>query len=202
PTAALTVTPAPLTVTADNASRYHEAANPKFTVTYSGFVLGQNLASSGVRGTPSCTTTATTASDVGTYPITCDAGTLSAMNYRFAFVPGSLTVEPAPTSLSAQPALLGLSPLTASLFTLSATLTSQVTRTGLAGQTLVFSAGSTTLCTAQTNASGTATCPLLSASVVPQVLATIESDGYRVTYAATKDFQSAHASAPLLGTGP
>jgi hypothetical protein len=42
-------------------------------------------------------TTATTSSPVGTYPITASAGTLTAANYAFSFVNGTLTVQPAPT---------------------------------------------------------------------------------------------------------
>ena len=89
----ITVAQAPLTVTADNQSRLFGAANPPLTATLSGFVLGQSLATSGVTGSASCTTTATTFSPGGGYPITCTVGTLSAANYSFAtFVPGTLTV--------------------------------------------------------------------------------------------------------------
>ena len=51
--------------------------------------LGGN---SGVTGLASCTTTATSSSAAGTYPITCTAGTLAAANYSFTFVAGTLTV--------------------------------------------------------------------------------------------------------------
>jgi photosystem II stability/assembly factor-like uncharacterized protein len=87
------VTKAPLTVTADDQSRAFGAANPPLTATLSGFVLGQVLATSGVTGQASCTTTATTFSPGGGYPITCTQGTLDATNYSFGpFVPGTLTV--------------------------------------------------------------------------------------------------------------
>jgi hypothetical protein len=89
----ITVTKAPLTVTADDKSRLFGAANPPLTATLSGFVLGQTLATSGVTGTASCTTTARVYSAGGDYPITCTVGTLTAVNYSFAtFVPGTLTV--------------------------------------------------------------------------------------------------------------
>jgi hypothetical protein len=56
-------------------------------------VLGQKLATSGVTGSASCSTTATKSSPPGTYPITCKVGTLNAANYSFAkFVNGTLTV--------------------------------------------------------------------------------------------------------------
>jgi len=84
---------APLTVSAVNVSRPHGSANPPLTAKLSGFVLGQKLATSGVTGSASCTTTATTGSPAGSYPITCKVGTLSAANYSFAkFVKGTLTV--------------------------------------------------------------------------------------------------------------
>jgi fibronectin-binding autotransporter adhesin len=92
--ATLTVTPATLTVTADNASRIYGIANPAFTASYSGFVNGQDLAGSGVTGSPSLTTVATPTSLPGAYAITAARGTLAAANYAFAFAGGTLTVNP------------------------------------------------------------------------------------------------------------
>jgi len=117
----LTVNRALLTVTAANASRVYAVANPSFTDTITGFVNGDN--SSVVSGAPSLTTTATATSVPGSYPITAAAGTLSAANYSFSIVAGTLTVTtaaqtitfPAPTS----PVTYGVSPIT-----LSATSTS------------------------------------------------------------------------------
>ncbi len=89
----LTVTQAPLTVTADAKSKVAGSANPALTATLSGFVLGQSLATSGVSGAASCSTTATAASPAGSYPITCVVGSLAAANYSFGpFVAGTLTV--------------------------------------------------------------------------------------------------------------
>jgi acetyl esterase/lipase len=56
-------------------------------------VLGETLKTSGVTDSPTCTTTATPSSPVGTYPITCTAGTLSSVNYGFKLVAGSLSVK-------------------------------------------------------------------------------------------------------------
>ncbi len=87
------VTKAPLTVTADNKSRLFGQNNPPLTATLSGFVLGQNLATSGVTGQASCTTNAMPFSPTGAYGITCTQGTLAAANYSFGpFVPGTLSV--------------------------------------------------------------------------------------------------------------
>ena len=94
----LIVTKAQLTVTADNQSRLYGDPNPAFTYVITGFVNGDDI--SVVSGAADCTTTATQASPVGTYPITCTVGTLAAQNYVFAFVPGTLTINPAPLTVN------------------------------------------------------------------------------------------------------
>jgi 6-phosphogluconolactonase (cycloisomerase 2 family) len=94
----LIVTKAQLTVTADNQSRLYGDPNPPFTYTITGFVNGDTI--SVVSGTADCTSTATQASPVGVYPITCTVGTLSAQNYVFAFVAGTLTINPAPLTVN------------------------------------------------------------------------------------------------------
>ncbi|HET9837172.1 MAG TPA: MBG domain-containing protein [Candidatus Angelobacter sp.] len=94
----LIVTKAQLTVTANNQSRLYGDPNPPLTYTITGFVNGDTIAV--VSGTADCSTTATLTSPVGTYPITCTVGTLSAQNYVFAFVPGTLTVNPAPLTVT------------------------------------------------------------------------------------------------------
>jgi hypothetical protein len=86
------VTKATLTVTANNLSRNDLSPNPTLTVSYSGFVNG-DTASHALTGAPSCSTTATTFSSPGSYPITCTQGSLAAANYTFAFAPGTLTVR-------------------------------------------------------------------------------------------------------------
>ncbi len=89
----LIVTKAPLVVTAVDKSRLFGTANPALTVTYTGFKNAQTLATSGVTGTPVCTTTATTTSPVGSYPITCKVGTLVSANYSLSFINGTLLVQ-------------------------------------------------------------------------------------------------------------
>ena len=86
----LTVTPATLTVTANDASRTYGTANPTFTDIVTGFANGDD--DSVLSGAASLTTTATTNSPVGSYPITAAQGTLSAADYVFAFQNGALTV--------------------------------------------------------------------------------------------------------------
>lgn len=98
------VTPAVLTVTATDASRFYNTANPPLTYTITGFV--NNDAPTVVSGTPNESTTATTSSAVGNYPITISQGTLAAANYGFVFVNGTLTI----TGATAQTITFGALP--------------------------------------------------------------------------------------------
>ncbi len=86
----LTVTKAQLTVTAVNKSKLQGAANPALTYTITGFVNGDK--SKVVRGKPTLRTTAVKKSPAGKYPIIVALGTLSAANYDFSLVNGTLTV--------------------------------------------------------------------------------------------------------------
>ncbi len=90
-----TISKAPLTVTASNASKIYGDAVPALTSVVSGFVGGESLATSGVTGAGVATTTATTATPVGTAVITSGAGNLAAGNYSFNLVNGTLTVTSA-----------------------------------------------------------------------------------------------------------
>jgi hypothetical protein len=90
PTTTANITKATLTVTADNKTRTASASNPTLTATYTNFVDGETLASSGVTGSPAMSTTTTTVA--GSYPITISTGTLGAGNYSFTFVDGVITV--------------------------------------------------------------------------------------------------------------
>src|SRR5207245_8070752 len=77
----LAVTPASLTVTADNKSKVYGATNPALTATITGYVNGDTA--SVVSGTPALSTVGTPSSAVGNYPITAAQGTLSAPDYAF-----------------------------------------------------------------------------------------------------------------------
>jgi sugar lactone lactonase YvrE len=108
-TGTVTILPAVLTVTANNASMPFGASPPTLTYTITGFVNGDS--SSVVTGAPAETTTATSSSAQGTYPITPSLGTLAAANYTFVFVNGTLTVGPPP----APDFLLSITPSTITL---------------------------------------------------------------------------------------
>jgi hypothetical protein len=84
----LNVAKAALTITADNKSKLQGEANPELTVTYSGFVNGDDA--SVLTTQPTVTTTATASSPVGSYPITVSGA--AAANYNITYVGGTLTV--------------------------------------------------------------------------------------------------------------
>ncbi|MDB5307092.1 MAG: hypothetical protein JWO38_1294 [Gemmataceae bacterium] len=94
----LTVTPAPLTIVVDNASRVVGAPNPTFTFTAQGLVGGDTSAV--VTGL-TLSTTATQSSPVGTYPITAAGTPTAGANYTVVNVlPGVLSVSPQLTSFA------------------------------------------------------------------------------------------------------
>ena len=95
----LTVGTAVLAVTANNTNRIYGATNPVFTVTYNGFLNGDNA--SVLSGAPVLTTSATTNSPKGSYIITNTIGSLSATNYSFSFTNGILTINPAALTVTA-----------------------------------------------------------------------------------------------------
>ena len=88
----LTITKVTLTTTAFNASRVYGVTNPAFTYAMTGFVNGDTQATA-TTGVPSLTTTATTSSADGTYPITGALGTLTSTSYTFVFVNATLTID-------------------------------------------------------------------------------------------------------------
>jgi type VI protein secretion system component Hcp len=101
------VSKAALIVTANDQTKITGEANPTFTVSYSGFVLGEGPAVLG--GTLTFSTTATTSSPPGAYPITPSG--LTSDNYAITFISGTLTVlsfDQATTNLVAQVDQAGL----------------------------------------------------------------------------------------------
>ena len=94
----LTITPAPVTVTAKAASREYGEVNPPLLFTYSGLKNGETDAVFTKK--PSITTTATLTSSVGQYAIIVSGG--EAQNYAFTYVPAKLTVTKAPLKVKAE----------------------------------------------------------------------------------------------------
>ena len=100
--ASWTVSKAPLTVSANSTSKIYGDANPALLASLTGFVNGQTLATSGVSGSASLSTSATTQTGVGSVAITVNRGTLNANNYSFsAFTSGTLSINPRPITVTA-----------------------------------------------------------------------------------------------------
>ena len=87
-TFALTITKAPLTITAQSYSKLMGAENPNFTLIYEGFVLGEDESVLTVQ--PTIQTNATVNSPAGTYEINVFGA--EADNYDITYVNGVLTV--------------------------------------------------------------------------------------------------------------
>ena len=86
----LSITPAPLTIKANDATRLYYNDDPAFSYKCNGFVNGDN--ESVLISTPTLSTTATRESNVGTYEI--KVGETSCPNYSISYVNGILTITP------------------------------------------------------------------------------------------------------------
>lgn len=86
----LTVTPAALTIRANDASRVYYEENPTLGYKCNGFVNGDN--ESVFTTTPTLSTSATKTSNVGAYDI--NVGEASSPNYSISYVNGTLTITP------------------------------------------------------------------------------------------------------------
>jgi hypothetical protein len=95
-TVTLTVTPAPLTVTVNNATREYGAPNPTFAGTLTGVVSGETVL-------VAYSTAATILSPVGNYPIVATltpVGSTDLSNYAITNTPGTLTITQAPLTIT------------------------------------------------------------------------------------------------------
>ena len=97
----LTVGKAALIVKGNDASRLYWDPNPDFSAGYLGFINGESLESSGIKGAPTFSTQATKGSDVGDYDIVVSPGTLLSDKYTFSFENGTLHITPAPLYVKA-----------------------------------------------------------------------------------------------------
>jgi hypothetical protein len=181
------VTPAPLTATANNATRAYGAANPAFSGTVTGAVAGDSF-------TETFTTPATANSSPGTYPIVPAVTGTNLTNYTVTIVNGTLTVTAVTTPVAATTTTLN-APAAAALgaaITLSATVASS---TGTPGGTVAFFTNATSLGTATLNASGVAT---LSTAALPA-----GTDSVTAVYAGSAMFAgSSSAPVPITVTAP
>jgi hypothetical protein len=189
-TATILVNPAMLTVTVNNYSRVFETANPTFHYTITGFVNGDPQ--SAVSGSPVLSTSATFLSAVGSYPITAGPGTLTASNYTFGLVAGTLSITQAtaPISVSANPTAP-----TSTTVSLGANVTLTATVSPASGSapaptgTVTFFDGATVLGAASVSASGVA-------SFITNSLAA-GSNTITAVYGGDKNYRASTSSATL-----
>jgi spore coat protein U-like protein len=102
--------------------------------------------------------------------------------------------EAVPTTLKAAPALVQLSGLRLNLFNLSATLTNKFTHAPIEGAAIAFSAGKTAICTATTDATGTAKC-----NGSTSALSIVLGLGYKATYLGDSTYLGSTATGALIG---
>lgn len=101
-TASFTVNMAGLTITGSTATMNYGGTVPTITPIYSGFVNGDTAAS--LTTPPTCSTTATSHSSVGTYPSSC-SGAVDA-NYTISYMTGTVTVAAVPLTITASSATM------------------------------------------------------------------------------------------------
>ncbi len=150
----LTVTPAPLTITANSQSKVAGSANPALTFAATGYVNG-NTASS-LTTQPKLSTTATTTSAAGSYPITA-SGAVDA-NYTIKYVSGTLSVTAAPVASAVHAAAVVTPSVTSSVITspvtsaVHAPVTSSVSNSGQVVTALALGTQETTTTTSAASA--------------------------------------------------
>ena len=97
----LTVTPAPLTITVNDVSREYGAVNPELSVSYNGFVNGENESVLNGTLTLAYDESINGTTPVNTYDGKTTASGLSAKNYNINYVPGKVTITKIPVSVTA-----------------------------------------------------------------------------------------------------
>jgi len=147
-TVSLSVTQAPLSITASSPSVIYGASTPAITASYSGLVNGD--LSSVVTGVI-CSTSYTTSSAAGSLPSTsCSSGT--AGNYSISYVAGAVTINKATPTIS----LVLPSAATSATYGTAVTITATVSKPGAV---TFYSAGTAiTGCSTVDAATTTATC--------------------------------------------
>ncbi|HJQ41627.1 MAG TPA: right-handed parallel beta-helix repeat-containing protein [Jatrophihabitantaceae bacterium] len=112
----------------------------------------------------------------------------------------SITINRGPTTLTVDPVLLTVNPLKLTIGTVSATLNAGTPPNlgqPIPGQTIIFKAGNTTVCTATTDANGHASCVM---SVVNTLLV-IASGGVTAFYNGNALWEPSSGSAGLIQRG-
>jgi len=139
---------AALTVTANNASRTYGQGNPAFSYTVTGTLVNGDTYATAVTGVPVYSTTATSTSTAGAYPISITGG-LNSTNYVIAFANGALTVTKATLGQNGLPNIMLVSSPNPSAYQQAVTFTATVP-SGVTG-TVQFVDGATVLGTGTIN---------------------------------------------------
>jgi hypothetical protein len=95
----LVITPAPLTITANNSAKVYGAAMPTLYATYSGWVNGDRTAS--LAALPTLTTSATASSQVRAGGYNINASGATDPDYSISYRPGTLLITPEPLTITA-----------------------------------------------------------------------------------------------------
>jgi hypothetical protein len=176
------VTPAPLTATANNATRAYGAANPVFNGTITGAVAGDSF-------TESFTTTATTSSSPGNYPIVPTVAGANLADYTVTVLNGTLTVTATGPAVATTTTTLNAP--TNAAFGTAVTLTAMVaSAAGTPDGTVTFFSGSSQLGTTTLDGSGKAT---LSTTALPA-----GTDSVTAVYSGSGTFASSSSPAVLV----
>jgi hypothetical protein len=186
----LTVTPAPLSVVADDKTRPYDEDTPPFTYHLTGFVNGDTAAA--VTGSPDLTTPADRLAPVGSYPIEVSVGTLGARDYRFVPVAGTLELIRATTRMVAESADFSARD-DAPYGSVSARLTYGSADKPVVGERVTFTSGTTTLCMAETDSTGLARCPFTNRQQRPL----IARDGFTASYDGAHNFSPSSADGTI-----
>jgi FtsP/CotA-like multicopper oxidase with cupredoxin domain len=150
---AVTVNPALLVVTASNGAMTYGGTVPTITASITGFVNGETIAV--LTTQPICSTTATSTSNVGSYPSTCTGA--AAANYTFTYQPGTVTISQATSTTT----ITGQSPnpsVVNQQVTVSFKVAPQFTGTPTGNVKVTASTGES--CTGTLNGGGTGSCTL------------------------------------------
>ena len=183
----LTITDATLTITANSASRTYGTPNPAFTGTVTGQQNSDSL-------TETFTTSATPASNAGTYPIVPSVAGAAAADYAVKASPGTLTVLPAAstTTLSSSSAAI---PAGGSL-QLTATVAS--TTTGTPTGSVAFYDGASPLGSATLSAIGASA----SAASLTVSFPSAGNHSLAANYPGDANFTASSSTLPLQSIAP
>jgi hypothetical protein len=202
----ITVNQAPLTVTATSLNMIYGASVPALTANYSGWVsTADENSSTVVTGAPSLSTSATSASNAGTYLITITQGNLASTDYSFTFVNGTMTVTGTTAQSITFPALsavsYGQTPITlgASASSNLAVTYTVVSGPGtISGSTLTITGAGTIVITASQNGNDTyaGATPMTQSLIVNPAPLTVTAPTLSYTYGTV--INTANFSAPTI----